>query len=137
MAEPPIFTNEFTSGSFGEAIFDSGDIFGGWDDTVGTKELIFGPVGRKSNLFFNVSLQTFDHTQDFCHVAAEFLRIVKNATNFAFWIEDENGTNGVGVVVLTWVDEAEAVSNGASVGNDREFNFGIKMLFDPFGPFDM
>ena len=137
MAEPPIFANEFAGSSFGETIFDSSNVFGGWDNNIGAKEFVFRPVGRKSNLLFNVSLQTFDHAQDFCHVAAEFLGVVENAADFAFWVNDENGTDGVGVVVLTWVDEAKTVGNSTGVGDDGELDFGIEMLFDPFSPFDM
>lgn len=137
MAEPPIFADEFASSSFGEAIFGGSYVFGGRNDAIGTKELVVGPVSRKSNLFFDVSLKTFNHTQDFFHIATELLRIVENAANFAFWINDEDGADGVGVVVLSWVDKAKSISNSAGIGNDRELDFGIKMLFDPFGPFDM
>ena len=63
--------------------------------------------------------------------------VVKNSANFAFWVDDKDGTDGVSVMVFTWMDETKLAGNEASVSDDREFNFGIKMLLDPFSPLDV
>ena len=63
--------------------------------------------------------------------------VIKNSANFAFWVDDKDGTDGVSVMVFTWMDETKLAGNEASVSNDWELDFNIEVLLDPFSPLDV